>query len=112
MLFGPDGKIYPCDVLMWDKYCMGEIENMTYSPAIFDDLKTPAVCGECWARYLCGGQCIADVLQNKESFQSLYCIFKRNIFKLQLYMFYRLSVSGNYISEYIKRKEEEYEYEK
>ena len=110
--FGPDGKIYPCDVLMWDKYCMGEIENMTYSPAIFDDLKTPAVCGECWARYLCGGQCIADVLQNKESFQSLYCIFKRNIFKLQLYMFYRLSVSGNYISEYIKRKEEEYEYEK
>lgn len=110
--FGPDGKIYPCDVLMWDKYCMGEIGDMTYSAEKFDDLKTPIVCGECWARYLCGGQCIADMLQNKEEFQSLYCIFKRNIFKLQLYMFYRLSVSSNYISDYIKRKEEEYEYEK
>lgn len=109
--FGPDGKIYPCDVLMWDKYCMGGMEDMAYSPSIFDNLKVAIECGECWARYLCGGQCIADILQNEESFQSLYCAFKRNIFKLQLYMFYRLSVSSNYISNYIKRKEEEYEYE-
>lgn len=110
--FGPDGKIYPCDVLMWDRYCMGEIRDMKYCPEKFDDFKAEDSCGECWARYLCGGQCLANILQNKESFQALYCVFKKNIFKLQLYMFDRLSVSSNYVNDYIKRKEKEYEYEK
>lgn len=105
---GPDGNIYPCDVLMWDKYCLGNIEKKRYNPAQYLYYEEHNECKNCWARYLCGGQCLADKVQADAEFQRMYCDFKRHICKLQLYIFYRLSKSGDYIKKYIMKKEEEY----
>lgn len=110
-IVGPDGKIYPCDVLMWDQYVLGSIEKKEFNQKFFDDLDNKDICVGCWARYLCGGMCLAEKLQAEDKTQLLYCDYKKHIFKIQLYMYYKLSKSCDYIEKYIKRKMKEYKNE-
>ncbi|WP_211373330.1 radical SAM/SPASM domain-containing protein [Paenibacillus faecis] len=88
--FSPDGKIYPCDMLMWDDYCLGDTEQGA-DPASINGLKQRLAdegeCDGCWARYLCGGECLADKLWDNREQRALRCELKRHIFSLKLYIY-------------------------
>ena len=49
-MVGPDGEIYPCDVLMWDQYSMGNIKRKEFNPGIGKDHDEKEQWGGCWAR--------------------------------------------------------------
>ena len=57
--FSPTGEIYPCDMMMYDEYRIGDIKN-GFDNAAISKMRTimqdESQCQECWARYLCGGE--------------------------------------------------------
>jgi uncharacterized protein len=88
--FSPDGKIYPCDVLMYEDYCIGNIENGFDEKRIRELEKVnqdDSWCYECWARYLCGGECLSMKLWKNYEQKVLRCKLKRHICKLKLYIY-------------------------
>jgi uncharacterized protein len=88
--FDPKGDIYPCDMLMWDKYCVGNISNgidktkLKEMKKILADEKS---CKVCWARYLCGGECLSERLWENEQQRYFRCQIKRHIYKLRIYLY-------------------------
>lgn len=88
--FSPSGQIYPCDVMMFDDYCIGDVKNGFDNNAI-EKLrgiyKEESHCNECWARYLCGGECLSTQQWNNSEQRSLRCRLKRHICKLKLYLY-------------------------
>ncbi|AFS77852.1 radical SAM domain-containing protein [Gottschalkia acidurici 9a] len=88
--FAPDGNIYPCDMLMWDKYKIGNINEGIYKDRIIEIkelLNNEDNCEECWARYLCGGECLADKLWENKEQKALRCDLKRHVLSLKLYIY-------------------------
>nr|WP_278001576.1 SPASM domain-containing protein [Clostridium botulinum] len=88
--FDSVGDIYPCDMLMWDKYKIGNIQKgidndklFSLKKVLFDEGK----CKNCFARYLCGGECLNEKLWQNEEQKKLRCELKKHIFKLQIYMY-------------------------
>ena len=66
---GTQGNVYPCHMLMYDEYCIGNIKydsikNMREKSAnarLFKSLNVDKIegCSQCQFRYLCGGGCRA-----------------------------------------------------
>ena len=64
---GTQGNVYPCHMLMYDEYCIGNIKydsikNMRKKSAnatLFKSLNVDKIegCSQCQFRYLCGGGC-------------------------------------------------------
>lgn len=90
LAFDTNGGIYPCDMLMWDDYNIGDIENgidKTKLSEIKNVLGNQGKCKECWGRYLCGGECLSEKLWENEEQKKLRCKLKKHIFKLRIYMY-------------------------
>lgn len=97
--FSPEGNIYPCDVMMYDEYCIGNIESGFDEKRIRELRemdKNDSWCKDCWARYLCGGECLALKSCDNSAQKELRCKLKRHIYKLKLYIYDSIS---NNISE-------------
>ncbi len=67
--FAPNGDIYPCDSFVGvEKYRMGDIYSGISEdiPDLFTSLSViqRQVCKDCWARFVCGGDC----------FHNSYCV--------------------------------------
>lgn len=88
--FSPDGKIYPCDMMMFDDYCIGDIEQgFDYDKieGLNEILMEEGACETCWARFICGGECLSTKLWKNKEQRKLRCILKRHICSLKLYLF-------------------------
>ncbi|WP_054743637.1 SPASM domain-containing protein [Cellulosilyticum ruminicola] len=86
----PVGNIYPCDMLMWNQYAMGSIYegiDTAASNKLIKQMQTEDGCNECWARYLCGGKCLNEVIWENKEQQRLRCELKKHIAKLQIYLY-------------------------
>lgn len=63
-----DGKLYPCDSFLGnEEYCIGDIYhgfNEKYDQINQLRVESNGVCRECWARFLCGGDCFYHSLLN------------------------------------------------
>ncbi|KNY28940.1 radical SAM/SPASM domain-containing protein [Pseudobacteroides cellulosolvens] len=97
----PDGNLYPCDMLMWGDYKLGSISTGINYDKVNDliinhDLDLQ--CNECWARYICGGQCLGEreLIKDKEQ-RSYRCSIKKHIVRLKLYMLSELGGKKEYI---------------
>jgi radical SAM additional 4Fe4S-binding domain len=84
------GNLFPCDMLMWDQYTLGSLDtgidkdrSFSLKKVLLDDNK----CRECWARYLCGGECLAEKLWENVEQKKLRCDLKKHICKLQIYIY-------------------------
>ena len=69
----PDGAIYPCDMLMWEDYKLGDIAKGIDSARhkqIINKMVNDK-CEDCWARLVCGGMCFADTTQYSEEMGAL-----------------------------------------
>lgn len=102
--FSPEGKIYPCDMLMYDKYSIGDIENgfdyerINKLRKIYQD---DTMCQDCWARYLCGGECLSTKMWGNIKQRQLRCKIKRHICKLKLYIYEKIITEIGNIEEII-----------
>lgn len=88
--FSPDGKIYPCDMMMFDEYCIGDIRRGFDNEKILllnQVLLEEGKCEKCWARFLCGGECLSVKLWKNEEQRRLRCILKKHICSLKLYLY-------------------------
>lgn len=90
--FDPIGNIYPCDMLMWDDYKLGNVKSECELDKVkIGELKEVLIneskCLGCFARYLCGGMCLVDKLNDNEVQRKLICDLKRFVCKLQIYMY-------------------------
>ncbi|WP_429954867.1 radical SAM protein [Enterococcus sp. AZ192] len=67
---GTDGNVYPCHMLMYDEFCIGNIKSDTVTnmrklsekAQLFSSLQVDKLnggCKECQFKYLCGGGCRA-----------------------------------------------------
>lgn len=105
--FSPDCEIYPCDVLMWDKYKIGSLKDGVNKLLIDDltsDIKECKECNSCWARNLCGGKCFGEILTESERESELQCKIKRHVIALQIYMYYRIiNENCSYLERYKKK---------
>ena len=54
-------------------------------------------CSDCWARYLCGGECLAEKIWDNKKQKKLRCELKKHICKLKIYIYYKLITSGQEI---------------
>lgn len=90
LAFDPFGYIYPCDMLMWDKYKLGNIKDGLDKDKLNElkqVLKEEGNCADCFARYLCGGMCLAEKLNENKEQNELICDLKRYIYKLRIYIY-------------------------
>jgi uncharacterized protein len=58
-----DGRLYPCHIFaQLPKYQIGDVwaglDEGRLDQLIETDVDKNAVCGHCWARYICGGECL------------------------------------------------------
>lgn len=88
--FSPTGEIYPCDMMMYDEYRIGDIKN-GFDNAAISKMRTimqdESQCQECWARYLCGGECLSTKQWSNIEQKKLRCKIKQHICKLRLYIY-------------------------
>ncbi len=90
MAFDNEGKFYPCIVLMENNNIFGDVNNgidQKSLSALKKTASTEKACSYCWARYLCGGECLSSKLNCNEEQRKLRCNLKRHIFSLRLYMY-------------------------
>lgn len=74
----PDGAIYPCDMLMWEDYKLGDIAKGIDSARhkqIINKMVNDK-CEDCWARLVCGGMCFADTTQYSEEIQNCLILLR------------------------------------
>lgn len=90
LAFDPYGDIYPCDMLMWQKYKIGSIHEGLDKEKI-NHLKEVLLneddCSGCEYRYLCGGMCLVDKLNQDKKQKELFCELKRYVCDLKIYIF-------------------------
>lgn len=92
----PKGDIYPCDMLMWDKYCLGDIENGIQYNIDFNSLvedKLTSNCSGCWAKLICGGLCLAEKLLYMDQMY-YHCKIKKHIVKLKILLYSEVLKKG------------------
>lgn len=106
--FSPEGTIYPCDVLMYEEYEIGNIYSGINEEKIDNMRKNTSVleeCSNCWIRYICGGKCLAEVLNNAEENDNFICSIRRHMVKLTLYLYYYIQKENpNYLKNYLNVK--------
>lgn len=99
--FDSDGNMYPCIVLMESNTSFGNINNRIEADKLLYLKKTMLAekdCDSCWARYLCGGECLSSKLWDNLEQKKLRCSLKRHIFALRIYMYdYIITHKAKYI---------------
>jgi uncharacterized protein len=63
----PNGEMYPCHQFVGhNKFILGEITEGVINRKLreefvrLNDINSKSICKDCWARYLCGGGCLAN----------------------------------------------------
>jgi len=63
----PNGEMYPCHQFVgYNKFILGEITEGVINKKLreefvrLNDINSKSICKDCWARYLCGGGCLAN----------------------------------------------------
>lgn len=104
--FSPEGNIYPCDVLMYDEYESGDIYAGINEDKILEIQKNRQLskeCVECWARYICGGKCFAELVTTGEINSQFICAMRQHMAKLSLYIYYYIQKNNpEYLNNYLK----------
>lgn len=85
----PEGKIYPCDSFLGiEEYCLGNVYNGFNN--VFYEFRSKRndnieKCKECWAKYICGGDCFYHAYLNTGSPwipDEKVCIVTKEIIKM------------------------------
>lgn len=104
--FSPEGNIYPCDVLMYDEYALGNIytgmdENKLIK--MREKFGKPEECANCWARYICGGKCFAEMQGSIKANHKFMCIMRQYMVESTLYIYdYIQTNKPEYLENYLK----------
>ena len=104
--FSPEGNIYPCDVLMYDEYELGNIytgmdENRLIK--MREKFGKSEECANCWARYICGGKCFAEMQDSIKANQKFICIMRQYMAEITLYIYdYIQTNKPEYLDNYLK----------
>ena len=103
---GGEGNIYPCDVLMYDEYALGNIytgmdENKLIK--MREKFGKPEECANCWARYICGGKCFAEMQGSIKANHKFMCIMRQYMVESTLYIYdYIQTNKPEYLENYLK----------
>ena len=104
--FSPEGIIYPCDVLMYDEYQIGNIYIGLDKKRLIKmrrNYSTQQKCSYCWARYICGGKCLAEMVNGIEANQKFICSMRQYMAELSLYIYYYiLKENPSFLDNYLK----------
>lgn len=101
MAVGENGNLYPCHRFVGnEKYVMGNVVSNAYDPHWEKFITTEIavmnreVCSSCWARFFCGGDCLAiaeekhgDILRP----DSLRCTLVKRVVELSLMIYAHIS---------------------
>ena len=86
------GDIFPCDMLMWEKYKLGDIYtgiDPDIRKQLVNDSSISENCDTCWARFLCGGVCASDkLLYSGQMF--MLCELKKILLETRLRLYVRI----------------------
>jgi len=101
----PDGKVYPCHQFDGQpEYCLGTVHDKSLDHQQIEffrqvtHLSGKQVCRNCWAKYLCGGGCIANNLVMNQSMTKPYeiaCEIQKMRLEAALYVQGQLSYLNN-----------------
>lgn len=102
----PDFKLYPCDMLMWDDYEIGTVEEgfnedkiVTLNKQVREERK---LCDNCWNKYMCGGLCLSEVNALSEEQKRITCKIKREISKCKIYLYtYIMENNPSYMNKFL-----------
>lgn len=86
------GDIFPCDMLMWEKYKLGNIYtgiDLDIRMQLMNDSIVNESCATCWARFLCGGVCAADKLLYSDQMFML-CELKKILMETRIRLYIRI----------------------
>jgi uncharacterized protein len=89
----PEGKLYPCSRFDgMPEYELGDVKSgYTRSASFNGDDVSREECHSCWARYLCGGGCWADVLLTRsEEYRRLACRLWKLRVEAALWLYHKL----------------------
>mgnify|MGYP003278650964 FL=1 len=92
----PKGKIYPCDMLMWNQYKIGDIFQGIDTDTVkemHEQNSKGEMCKKCWARLLCGGMCAADLTLYKDQVNKL-CELRKILMETRLRLYIRIRQEG------------------
>ena len=92
-----DGLFYPCHHYMGDKnFITGDLEK-GLDPQRFDKIAMPVnkreKCKNCWAKFLCGGECYHRAMVEARDMYSGYdrgCFRRKTLFREIIYLYHRL----------------------
>jgi len=79
MAVTPNGEIYPCHQFVgYTQFRLGEINKETIDQGLIErfiqlnNIDSKPICKECWARYLCGGGCLANNFNINQNIEEPY----------------------------------------
>ena len=106
-----DGKLYPCDSFVGNEsFLMGDAlygwKNNDHSicSVVCSDRKP---CKECWARYLCGGDCFHNsLLKNNDHLvpDETFCELEKHLIELSVALLCELNVNAPQLYEGLKKR--------
>ena len=109
--FDENGNIYACTVVTGNKhFLIGNIENgidnNKQKRFYLKNTEESKKCRECWAAYICGGECFASAyLANNDIYMpnEIICDFKRELIKISINFALYLKENKNEIYKKVER---------
>jgi uncharacterized protein len=100
----PSGDIYPCGRLITDdkKFKIGNIHNDNIDEKIIKIIAENHIfnkkkCKNCWAKYICGGQCYGDCFESTGDISEpnrIFCELEKHKIKIAGYTIKKVKESG------------------
>lgn len=91
------GRLYHCDSCIGDKRdCLGHFRDnkKKHQLLCLPDVRENIECNKCYAKYLCGGTCYFEKLNENTENQQIECYFHKRIIDLNLDLYVRLKSRG------------------
>jgi uncharacterized protein len=101
-----DGNIYPCFNFIGHKeFCLGNVNSHLDETAREEfiaatKLECRQPCMNCWARYICGGECYYESYEHTGSFSSIkgeQCELNKHLVELALWCFWQINIKDEKI---------------
>lgn len=96
--FGKDGIIFPCSKVTSKNTIFGNIHSSINDKKLLElkrVISNEDKCKSCWARYLCGGECLSAKTWHNTTQKKLRCKLKKHIYALRLYLYDEIVANRN-----------------
>ena len=92
-----NGQLFPCDSFVGEeRYCIGNALKRERYNGVLEEIYVDSVsmCSQCWARYICGGDCYHNsflMKQNVQDIDGMFCKLQKYLIEQTIVMYCQMN---------------------